>query len=150
MNLKQINGPVILDLPTDPASLFLARCVVERLTQRLDFARDEIDRMVLAVDEACSNVIRHAYANRPDERIILTFIVRSDQLEIQIRDFGSPRDPAGFKSRDLSDIRPGGLGIHFIKSAMDEVRYELPEAGGMLLRMLKFRPSRDAVPGCQE
>jgi anti-sigma regulatory factor (Ser/Thr protein kinase) len=147
MALKVINGPVVLDLPADPASLFLARCLLERLTQRLEFAREAIDRMVLAVDEACSNVIRHAYGNRPGERIVLTFLVGSDRLEIQIRDFGSQADPAGFKSRDLSDIRPGGLGIHFIRSAMDEVRYELPESGGTLLRMVKFYPGRSDVSG---
>lgn len=139
MGLDRINGPIILDIPTDPASLFLVRCLVERLTQQLELEREDIQRMVLAVDEACTNVVRHAYGNRPGERIILTFTVLPDRLEILIRDFGAPADPETFKVRDLREVRPGGLGIHFIRSAMDEVRYEIPEDGGTLLRLVKYR-----------
>jgi anti-sigma regulatory factor (Ser/Thr protein kinase) len=139
MTLHQIKGPVVLDIPTDPASLFLVRCLVERLTLRLEFPREEAERMTLAVDEACTNVIRHAYGNRDNERITLTFKVDEDSLEILIRDFGTPMDPSTFLARDLSEVRPGGLGIHFIKAAMDRVEYETPPDGGMLLRMIKFR-----------
>jgi anti-sigma regulatory factor (Ser/Thr protein kinase) len=139
MELKQISSPITLDIPTDPGALFLVRVLVERLTQRLDFPQDQIDRMVLAIDEACTNIIRHAYGSRPDERIILTFVVRPDQVEFRIRDFGIPADPRNLKSRDLTRVQPGGLGIHFIRSAMDEVRYECPPEGGTLLIMLKFR-----------
>ncbi len=137
--LLEINGPVVLEIPSDPASLFIARCLVERLTERLEFSRTEVERMVLAVDEACSNIIRHAYGNRKEERILLTFLVHPSHIEIRIRDFAPASDPREFKSRDLAELRPGGLGIHFIKSAMDEVAYECPEGGGMLLRMVKYR-----------
>lgn len=143
MSLLQISGPVILDIPADPASLFLVRGVVERLTQRMDFPPEEVDRMVLAVDEACTNVIRHAYSNCPDERIVITFTALEDRLEILIRDFGAPADPADFKSRDLEAVRPGGLGIHFIRSAMDEVSYDVPADGGMVLRLLKYRSHKE-------
>lgn len=139
MPLEQIDGPVILDIPADPASLFLARCLAERLAERLEFPRKEVEGIVLAVDEACSNVIKHAYRNRPGQRIVLTFRVSSTQLEILIRDFGTSADPRNFRPRDLSDIRPGGLGVHFIRNTMDEVHYEVPEDGGMLLRMVKLR-----------
>jgi anti-sigma regulatory factor (Ser/Thr protein kinase) len=69
----------------------------------------------------------------------------TDRLEIRIRDFGTPGDPGSFKSRDLSDLKPGGLGIHFIRSAMDRLQYEIPPEGGMLLRMVKFRPEPGLV-----
>jgi anti-sigma regulatory factor (Ser/Thr protein kinase) len=143
MELKKISGPVILDIPTDPAALFLVRFMVERLTQRLEFQQDQIDRMVLAVDEACTNIIRHAYGGSPNERIILTFIVEENQIELRIRDFGIPANPESFKPRDLSAVQPGGLGMHFIRSAMDQVRYESPPDGGTLLTMLKFRDRRE-------
>ncbi len=145
MTLMQLSGPVVLDIPTDPASLFLVRGLVERLTQRMDFPKEEIDRIILAVDEACTNVIRHAYRNQPDKRIVLTFEVSADRLEIRIRDFGTACDPACFKSRSLNDVRPGGLGLHFIRSAMDEVVYDTPDGGGMLLKLLKYR-TREEVP----
>jgi anti-sigma regulatory factor (Ser/Thr protein kinase) len=109
------------------------------MTQRLGFADEEVGRMTLAVDEACANVIRHAYGNRQGERIVLTFIVHKDRFEIRVRDFGTPAEPEDLQPRDLKDIRPGGLGIHFIKSAMDEVNYDAPADGGGLLRMVKYR-----------
>ncbi len=141
MIVNKIDGPVILEIPADPASLFLARCLVERLAQRLGFVRQEVERLVLAVDEACTNVIRHAYANRHGERIVLRFTADAELLEICIRDYGKPADPLKLLPRDLGEVRPGGLGVHFIKAAMDEVHYEAPPEGGTLLRMLKRRTS---------
>lgn len=140
MGFKEIGGPVRLDVPTDPACFFLVRCLVEKLALQLDFSREEVQRMVLAVDEACSNIVRHAYKNHRDQRFELTFSASADRLEIEIRDFASPTDPSTFTMRDPREVRPGGLGIHFIRSAMDEVRYEIPEGGGgMLLRLVKYR-----------
>ena len=101
--------------------------------------------MVLAVDEACSNVIRHAYGNRTDERILLTFHVDEDRLEICIRDFGPSSDARSFQARDLDDVRPGGLGIHFIRSAMDQVEYENQEGGGMILKLIKLRTRKEVA-----
>jgi anti-sigma regulatory factor (Ser/Thr protein kinase) len=143
MGIGEIKGPVVLNIPADPASLFLVRGLVERLAQRMDFPKPEADRLVLAVDEACSNIIRHAYDYMPEGRIVLTFRVDPGFLEIEVRDFGKCSDPSAFKSRDLSDIRPGGLGLHFIKAAMDTVEYQAPEGGGMLLRMVKLRTVRE-------
>ncbi|ABK18132.1 ATP-binding protein [Syntrophobacter fumaroxidans] len=143
MSLLQLSGPVILDIPTDPASLFLVRGVVERLAQRMDYPPEDVNRMVLAVDEACTNVIRHAYANSPDKRIVITFTAHEDRLEIGIRDFGIPADPDGFAPRDLQEVKPGGLGLHFIRSAMDEITYDIPADGGMLLRLVKYRTHRE-------
>lgn len=143
--LQQLSGPVVMDIPSDPASLFLVRCVVERLAQRMEFAGEDADRMVLAVDEACSNVVRHAYGNSPEGRIQLTFVVLPDRLEISIRDFGTPADPAAFTCRDLAEIRPGGLGVHFIRCAMDTIEYETPPDGGTLLKLVKCKTCTEGI-----
>ena len=76
--------------------------------------------MVLAVDEACANVIKYAYRGDRQREIILYFKVFDDRLEILIKDFGEKGRPDTFRSRDLKDVRPGGLGIHFIRKVMDE------------------------------
>jgi anti-sigma regulatory factor (Ser/Thr protein kinase) len=139
MSLTEIHGPIILELPSDPAVLFLLRGLVERLAERIGFQRREAERMVLAVDEACTNVIRHAYGGRIDERVVVTFEVKSETFEVRIRDFGRRKDPGSFQPRDLSELRPGGLGTHLIRCAVDEVHYEHPEGGGTLLRLVKRR-----------
>lgn len=137
--MSRIQGPVLLDIPSDPAALFLVRCVVERLAQRMAFGAEDVTQVTLAVDEACANTIRHAYKNRPGERIVLRFLIQEDRLEIHVRDFGESVDPRKIRPRELGEIRPGGLGTHFIRSAMDEVSYEAQEGGGTLLRLVKYR-----------
>jgi anti-sigma regulatory factor (Ser/Thr protein kinase) len=139
MSLSQIHGPIILEIPSDPAALFLVRCLVERITERLAFPLEEVARMILAVDEACTNVIRHAYDNRRDERITLRFIIQEDRLEIHLRDFGKTPKLEDLRPRDLNEIRPGGLGVHFIRASMDEVHYGTPPGGGGMLKLVKFR-----------
>jgi anti-sigma regulatory factor (Ser/Thr protein kinase) len=99
--------------------------------------------MTLAVDEACTNVIRHAYGLRTDERIRLRFQVWEDRAEIQVRDSGMPPEAGQWNPRDLEEVKPGGLGLHFIRGAMDEVHYEAPEDGGCLLRLVKYRRRRE-------
>jgi anti-sigma regulatory factor (Ser/Thr protein kinase) len=140
MQLLQLSEPVIVEIPSDPAVLFLVRSLVERLGLRLDYTRQEVERLVLAVDEACTNVIRHAYQNRLHESIVLSFHVLSDHLEVRIRHYGAPVDPKTLQLRDLTEVRPGGLGIHFIQQGVDGVFYETPEEGGGLIRLLKQLP----------
>ncbi len=143
MPLAELKGPVVLEIPADPASLFLVRAVVAKLSEKSGFNAKESDMLVLAIDEACTNIIRHAYENSFDGQIILTFKVTAKCLEIYIRDFGKAADPATFQSRKLDDIRPGGLGIHFMKSAVDVLDYDTPPDGGTLLKMVKFRPKEE-------
>ena len=72
-------------------------------------------------------------------------------LEIVILDRGKSIDPAAICGRDLADIRPGGLGVHIIRSVMDKVQYRRRSGGGMLLRMVKYAaaqlgPARGVEP----
>jgi sigma-B regulation protein RsbU (phosphoserine phosphatase) len=94
--------------------------------------------VVLAIDEACQNVIRHAYGNEPSGEIVLEIERRGEELVFSLRDFAPPIDPACVKPRDLDDVRPGGLGTHFIQKVMDEMEFvPPPSGGGNLLRMVK-------------
>ena len=143
MALPSFKGPVILDIPAEPGAMFMVRALVGKISEKIGFETLEKDKLVLAVDEACTNVIRHAYGNSGDGRIVITFTLGPDCFEIMVRDFGSGADPATFKGRDLDQVRPGGLGIHFIKSAVDKVEYDTPAGGGMLLRLIKFMPGQE-------
>lgn len=134
----QLSGPVILDVPSDPAVMSAVRGFTDKISRTAGLGAEETDKLVLAVDEACTNVIRHAYGSRPDGRIAISFTAGGDRLEIAIRDFGPGADPATFRGRDFSEVRPGGLGMHFIKSAVDEMEYESQPGGGMVLKMVKY------------
>ena len=94
--------------------------------------------VVLAVDEACQNVIRHAYRGDPDGEIEVEMSRDGERLVIYLRDFAPRVDPEAIRPRKLDDVRPGGLGTHFIQELMDEETYLDASPGpGNLLRMVK-------------
>ncbi|HIJ64040.1 MAG TPA: ATP-binding protein [Rhodospirillaceae bacterium] len=95
------------------------------------------EEVVLAVDEACQNIIRHAY--RGDGEIVLEIRLAAERrLEILLIDFAAPVDPGRIVPRPLDELRPGGLGTHFIRSVMEEVSYLPPPPGaGNFLRMTR-------------
>jgi sigma-B regulation protein RsbU (phosphoserine phosphatase) len=94
--------------------------------------------VVMAVDEACQNVIRHAYGDDPGGPIELEIQHRGEELVVTLQDFAPEIDPEEVKPRDLDEIRPGGLGTHLIREMMDSADFIRPESGrGNLLRMVK-------------
>ena len=99
---------------------------------------DTVEEVVLAVDEACQNIIRHAYGGETDEEIVLQIDRDGDALVLSLRDYAPEVGPDCMKPRDLDELRPGGLGCHFIQQVMDEVSVGRPSEGqGNVLRMVK-------------
>ena len=94
--------------------------------------------VVTAVDEACQNVIRHAYGDDPGGAIELEIKRCGKDLVVSLQDFAPEVDPNEIRPRDLDEIRPGGLGTHLIREMMDSAEFIRPESGrGNLLRMVK-------------
>ncbi|MHC8510404.1 MAG: SpoIIE family protein phosphatase [Rhodospirillales bacterium] len=127
-----------LNTPARPESLKLIRAGVTAAADEAGFSELAARDIVLAVDEACQNVIRHAYQGRGDGDIVIGFERRGGKFTVLVRDFAPPVDPAKIQSRALDDVRPGGLGTHLIRAIMDEVEFMTPpEGGGNLLRLTK-------------
>jgi anti-sigma regulatory factor (Ser/Thr protein kinase) len=103
-------------------------------------------QVTLAVHEACANIIEHSYQGDTTERIDLTVLVTPAELTIEIRDYGRKPDLAKIQPRALHDVRPGGLGTHFMRSIMDSVTYDISPATGTLLRMTKRRSTSCMSP----
>ena len=94
--------------------------------------------IMLAVDEACKNVIVHAYRGDETGEIALAIFRCEDGIVLHLRDFAPPVDPARVMPRDLADVQPGRLGTHFIRSIMDSADLEPALDGpGNLLRLAK-------------
>ena len=133
-----------LRINADPFYLCIARKAVQRMAELVGMNEQNSDSLILAVDEALTNVIQHGYGGACEQRIIIKLRqIASDRkeptgLEVIIRDFGQQVDPKTISGRDLDDIRPGGLGIHIIRSVMDKVEYTPQPQGGMQLRMVKY------------
>jgi anti-sigma regulatory factor (Ser/Thr protein kinase) len=137
-----------LEMLSQARFLSAARAMVHQFAQRLGFAESECCQISLAVDEALCNVINHGYERRDDGHIWMNFwaLDRDGRpgLRIVIEDRARQVDPATIKSRNLDDIRPGGLGVHIIREIMDHVHYEQREDGGMRLTMSKRLTSHTA------
>ncbi len=100
--------------------------------------KKNIEDLIMAVNEACMNVIQHAYKNRPNEEIIIEFWQDQQDVLVKIFDDADCVDISSIKSRDLDDVRPGGLGVHMIHDLMDCVEYKNnPSKKGNVLEMRK-------------
>lgn len=98
----------------------------------------------MAVDEACSNIIEHAYGGEDKGEITCTCKVNKQGLTIELDDNGKPFDPEVIADPDMSgdlEDRPShGLGLFFIRQWMDEVEFEFKENHGNHLTLFKKRP----------
>ena len=119
--------------------LKLLRCVVRDAADMVGLDEQATDAVVLAVNEACTNIIQHAYKMEPNGRIDVTLMQERGALVIQLRDYAHKVDVEKVSSRDLDDVRPGGLGVHLIDCLMDECGFIDPPKGvGNLFQMKKY------------
>jgi serine/threonine-protein kinase RsbW len=100
------------------------------------FSEKERILMVLGVDEACTNIIRHAYHLRDDQLISLSLEGLRNCVRMRLRDYGKQTTITSMKGRSHDLIKPGGLGLHLIRQAFDRVDY-IVKARGTELVMTK-------------
>lgn len=134
-------------VPADARYLKAIRAFLEPVMQ--DLFADEADMLVLALGESCSNILKHRRGSLHDSLITVTIEIRSPRVRFRIGDFCTAEDLPNIKPRDLDDVRPGGLGTHFIGEIMDRVAYE-PEPGrpGRLALVLeKAIPNAEPTDG---
>ena len=131
-----------IKLPSDPQFLKIIRSGISHISKICGFSNEESNAVTIAVDEAASNIIKHTYNGAKNELIVVKFRILEDRLEVVLRDFGEKVDPKTIKSRDLNEIRPGGLGVHLIKSTMDVVNYDNSFEVGNQLTMVKYFPGK--------
>lgn len=125
-----------LQVQCAPEKFCEVRRELRKFLDPLKLTEETSEMLVLAVDEACANILRHAYKGSCQGNVSLTMETSKDGLEIQIRDHGKPCNPEKIRSRELEDFRPGGLGVFLIQQAFDSVEYR-PQADGTLLVLKK-------------
>ena len=128
----------IMRFPASAYELMKVRSIILHTMSDLGCCVDDIDQSVIAVNEACSNVIRHAYKNDPHGEIIIEIFKQNHELLFRITDFADYVDQSKIKSRDINQLRPGGLGVYIIYQIMDDVNYKRRSDGiGNILEMRK-------------
>ena len=108
-------------------NLSLVREFTRNAAAECGFPDESIGKIILAVDEACTNIIKHAYKYSPEGNIFLTIKFDDKKFTISITDEGTHFDPSSVPDPDLVQYykqkRAGGLGMFLIKKLMDEVNY---------------------------
>ena len=102
----------------------------------------ECRAITLAVDEALTNIIRHAYHGDFTRTIELNCQAGAGKLEFKLLDQGEPPDPIRLRPHALDAVALGGRGTHIIRSIMDEVCYERVPAGNLLKLSKQLPESR--------
>ena len=129
--------PVKLTIPSDPEYLCLLRKVLQHLLCTHEVSEEITSRLVLCIDEACSNIIKYSYNGEKDQPIDISFFFETDSFIVKIHDYGKQCNTKKFTPRSLEDVKPGGLGTHFMREIMDDVSYCTDREKGTLLTMTK-------------
>lgn len=119
-------------------SLAPARAFIEEWAKFACFDDVTVGQIVLACDEATTNIYRYAYGGRSGP-LDIQAAIEDDHLVIRLADQGIPADPEKIKGRSLDDLRPGGLGTVLLQSVFDSVDYA-PQTQGTILTLKKKIP----------
>jgi serine/threonine-protein kinase RsbW len=122
-----------LEFSSHTGNLALVRKYVCRFLELYPFSEKDRMLMVLGVDEACTNIIRYAYGLRDDEVIVLSMEGLRGCVRVRLRDYGKQAKKNALKGRSHGLIKPGGLGLHLIRTAFDKVDYILKHRGTELV-----------------
>jgi len=118
---------------------------ITSVAQKLHLDDDQTFAVQMAVDEACTNIIEHAYGGQADGTIHITCRLVNDDIEIIIRDYGQPFDPQTAPRADvtapLEERTERGLGLYLMEKLMDSVEFEFDPVKGNVLTMRKRRTS---------
>jgi serine/threonine-protein kinase RsbW len=129
-----------LRVPAERKELAVIRGFVQAQAVSAGFSNESIDDLVLAVDEAATNIIIHGYEEKPGV-IEVTYSSTNDTARITLRDWAPTFDPLQVPPPDITlplhERKAGGLGIHLMRQCVDEICHRLPEDGGNELLLVK-------------
>ena len=133
-----MNTPRRIVFPSEPAHLAKVREGVRDFLGGSAFSDEEEAKIIMALDEACTNIIRHAHEDLV-KPVRLEMKWLRDRLRFVLRDYGKPFHPLTVQSRDLQVVHPGGYGLFIIRTVFDHVDYS-PQARGTRLTLEKLLP----------
>lgn len=139
--MSSIERRFSLHVPSSTENLAMIRDFVSAVGQQAGLAQPDIYKLELAVDEACANVIEHAYGQDVSKDVSVKATFDDERIQIDVVDTGSGFDPSSINQKGLEQLaaerRSGGLGMRMMKALMDEVHYEIVPGEKNELRMVK-------------
>ena len=120
---------MIIKIKSDPKQLKIVRLKIDEFC-KTNFTEIDIFKVKLSVDEALQNIIRYAYEMDKSKDVIIEIKINSQSnFQIEIKDFGKQVPIESIKGRKLEDIKPGGLGVYFIKKSTKFCKYKHNDNG---------------------
>jgi serine/threonine-protein kinase RsbW len=139
--VTDIERKFLLTVPSSTANLALIREFVVAVGVQAGLGDADVGKLELAVDEACANVMEHAYEHDETKEVVVRATFDREVLHIIVEDTGRGFDPSRVPQEKLDRLiaakQSGGLGMRLIKALMDEVRYEFIPGQKNELHMLK-------------
>lgn len=127
---------VHLSIPAKPEYITLGRLALTGISRLRPLAEETLADLKLALTEACSNSVRHAYANG-EGHVDIRYELHADRLVVEVTDDGQGFDPPGAREQP-DELTEGGLGIAIIRSIADELEIGVGAGGrGSRLRFVK-------------
>ncbi|MCD6167260.1 ATP-binding protein [bacterium] len=140
--MDQKRGRYHLNTPSSSENLGQIRDFVGEIARKAGFTEEYVNKIQIAVDEACTNVVQHAYKGMIPKDIDVLVEVNSDKLTVTVSDQGRGFDPHSFPPLDMNayfaNLKRGGLGIYLIHMLMDEVEFMINPGRKNSVRMVKF------------
>ena len=113
-----------ITIPSHPKYLSIVRKTTSAVGELYEIPDTDLEDIKLAIDEACSNVIKHAYGGDATKKIVVKYAVTKKLFKVIIEDSGMKAHIKFMQGRSLNDVRPGGLGIHFIRRVFDGFKFD--------------------------
>jgi serine/threonine-protein kinase RsbW len=139
--VERVERKFMLQVPSSTENLALIREFVGSTAQQAGLSAKEAAGLEMAVDEACANVIEHAYGHDVSKEVVVRVTLDDETLSIDIEDTGRGFDPGAVNQEELEQLiskrKTGGLGMRLMSKLMDEVRYEIEPGKKNALHMTK-------------
>ena len=134
--MTEAGHSVRLTIPARAEYITLGRLALTALAGVRPVSDETLHDLKLALTEACTNSVRHAYANGGDGEVEIVYELAADRLAVEVGDEGSGFELAAAPIE--GELAEGGLGIAIIRAVADEVEIGPRDKGGSRLRFVKF------------
>ncbi len=139
--MTAIEGKFTLHVPSSTKNLAMIREFISGVGEQAGLDAKDVGKLELAVDEACANVIEHAYGDDNSKEVVIRATFDAEELRIDVIDTGKGFDPNSVPSEELDKLiaerKSGGLGMRLMKTLMDKVWYEIEPGRKNELHMIK-------------
>jgi serine/threonine-protein kinase RsbW len=136
--MNEAGRSVRLTMPAKPEYITLGRLALTAIAGVRPVSDETLYDLKLALTEACTNSVRHAYENGREGNVEIVYELQPDRLVIEVGDEGPGFEPLEYGNGHEGELEEGGLGIEIIRALADEVEIGPREEGGSRLRFVKF------------